>query len=110
MCGLFDESEIELCSRKSFDEDKYLEVCRLDLVWWIKTEWGELVSSVGDISKNLGLIEIPIKIKRRTSNWVWSYPPGGNHIKVNVGGSFLGDSGRGGIRGIFKDLESKILI
>lgn len=45
-----------------------------------------------------------IKVKKRNNYWVWT-PPANGHIKVNVNGSFLEVSGRGGIESIFRNSD-----
>lgn len=74
--------------RERFDEDKCFELCRYDLVWWVKVERGDLVPFVGNLVRNFGNIDILAEGKIRKVLWVWTTPCG-VHIKINVDGSFL---------------------
>lgn len=41
-----------------------------------------------------GNIKAPRKLEKRKDAWVWR-PPDAKYLKVNVDGSFLGESNRG---------------
>lgn len=52
---------------------------------------------------------MPRRQKQRTHHWVWSMPAL-VQIKVNIDGFFLGGSGKGGIRGVFRDSAGRELL
>lgn len=91
------------------DEEGCFEMCRFKLAWWIKDELGELVSSVYDMVWCLDEIEVPRKHKVRRGNWVWTCLTTG-FIKINMDVLFLGSSGKGGVGGVFRDSEGKVLV
>lgn len=65
-----------------------------------------LVDSIGDMIRSPGNIIILCKSKKKTKHWVWT-PPDNEQIKVNVDGSCLSGSGRGGI---FRNSGEEVLI
>lgn len=67
------------------------------------------VHSVADMIRSPGNIVIPHKVKKGFRHWVWK-PPVSGKIKVNVDGSFLGGSDRGGIEGLFRYLKGRVLV
>lgn len=93
----------------SFDEDGWFEMC---MCWFGLLGEGR-VGRVGSIVVDLiycpGNIKVLRKSERSGSHWVWK-PPDTGFLKVNVGRSFLGNSGKGSIGGAIRDSEGKVLI
>lgn len=67
------------------------------------------MSLVVDLIRSLGCMEVLRKKVKSKSRWVWK-PPASGLVKVNVDGSFLGTTGSGGIRGVFRDSEGRVLL
>lgn len=64
---------------------------------------------MSDIIRSPGSVKVPRKNKKRKGKWVWT-PPASGQIKVNVNDSYFGSSGKGGIGGVFRDLDGKVLL
>lgn len=97
--GIWNLRNQNIFQQEIFYEEKCYEKWWFDLVWWVKSEWGDKVQSMVDICRNPGCVEAPKKTRNGKRHWVWILPAAGV-IKVNVDCSFLGGSGRGGIRGV----------
>lgn len=94
---------------RTFDWVSCLEFCRFDWVWWVKAEYSEQVPTVADLIRNQGSIDVPKKPRKFKTSWVWK-PYNIGFIKVIVGGSFLGSSGREDIGGVFRDSKGKVIL
>lgn len=64
---------------------------------------------MADIIRIPGSVEVPSKLKMFKRQWAWKLPALG-HIKINVGRSFLGFSGRESIGVIVWDSDGKVLL
>lgn len=79
---------------------------KFDLAWWVKVELGDVIPSVADMRKCPGNIVLPHNVKKGSRQWIWM-PSVNGQIKVNMDGSYLERSGRGGL---FRYAEGRILV
>lgn len=62
-----------------------------------------------DLICSLGSIEVPKRLRKIRRHWIWT-PPASGHIKMNIDGSYICVSSRGGIGCGFKDSKGKVLL
>lgn len=64
---------------------------------------------MANLIRNSGNIEVSKKYKKRKTHCVWT-PLVFGQIKINVDDSFLGNSNRWGIKGVFRDLKGNVIL